>query len=765
MRVYCGLAASEPSGAQAGNGWLTVAVVDDAGRLLDVCDISDDADGYAELGSLLAERSGGPNSVAVAADSDDHHVTLLLAAAGRPLAIVDDETLTDYADRFGDDDSTDELDAGPADRAAVGLARALAAGALAASAQSAPRELVALKPVLAAHAAMVAGRHGTAIALREVLRELYPAALRAYPDPAEPIPLAILERLPESGLLGATVTTGRGRDAAIAEELAAEGVADVKTISDALTSLRVAIAETPRRTGIGKGTTAAVAETIRAAVAAVRACDSAIHSLVGLLADKGAGVPAPVRPIGLPAEPTRAVPRRGRTAPVRDTEAPASPAARSTTRLPAARPAANRPTRIAPMQPAAEPAAPPAPTRIPTPQRPVAQPAVQQPAAAPMQPAAQPIAPAAAHPGVVAPMPQQPAPQQPIQQPAARQPMPQRPAAAAPPPPGITPIPQTNGVPQRGRTGPAPVTPSWSAEPVVNYTAAGAVPPSPPPPPTDHQRYAEAPQAGPYAYEGGYDTPAYPLAADVPAPGSRENWPLNPPSYDDDAIRPRTHGGAYQQSAQADGIPRQRDGRVAPPWQTDDMQAPAEPPSLRLVDRDRDLAPPTAPVLRLVSSDEPRPYVPESRPTPRIDEPDGDLLIFAQAARSAWFEWPAEEEAVEERPIWADIDAGWSVAARAEHPQVDDHTEIGLPRRVPQANLVPGSPLPPMVDQGLRIVRDPASMAAHTTGYFRGSRRGEEVRGYSVGGRSGHDSGGGWDFSRDGWDSDRDTGYRSAAHR
>ena len=62
---------------------------------------------------------------------------------------------------------------------------------------------MALKPVLSAHAAMAAGRHGTAVALREVLRELYPAALRAYPDPAEPIPLAILDALPEPGLLGA----------------------------------------------------------------------------------------------------------------------------------------------------------------------------------------------------------------------------------------------------------------------------------------------------------------------------------------------------------------------------------------------------------------------------------------------------------------------------------------------------------------------------------------------------------------------------------
>ena len=146
------------------------------------------------------------------------------------------------------------------------------------------------------------------------------------------------------------------------------------------------------------------------------------------------------------------------------------------------------------------------------------------------------------------------------------------------------------------------------------------------------------------------------------------------------------------------------------------------------------------------------------------EEPDGDLLIFAQA-RSAWFVDP-DEEALVEPPKWSEsADFGWNAALRAETPEIGDETEVGLPRRVPQANLVPGSPLPPMVDHGLRIVRDPASMAAHTTGYFRGSRRGEEVRGYAVGGRPGRESGGGWDFSRDGWDSDQDSGYRSAAHR
>jgi len=69
--VYCGLAASDPPASAAGVGnWLTAAVVDDAGRLLDVCEMGDDPIGYAELGALLAERSAGSGGVAVAADSD-----------------------------------------------------------------------------------------------------------------------------------------------------------------------------------------------------------------------------------------------------------------------------------------------------------------------------------------------------------------------------------------------------------------------------------------------------------------------------------------------------------------------------------------------------------------------------------------------------------------------------------------------------------------------------------------------------------------------
>src|SRR5690242_17967371 len=305
VRVYCGLASADPAELQSGSDiWLTVAVVDDAGRLLDLCEVSDDAVGYAELSNLLAQRSGGQSVVAVAADSDDHVVTQLLTAAGRYLAFTDDESADDYAERFADDDSPEEIQSNPAERRAVGLARALQAGVLSAVGQSTPRDLLALKPLLAAHSAVVAGRQGTAATLREVLRELYPAALRAYPDPAEPIPLAVLDALPEPGILG---TNSRSRDSQVLAQLAETGVADGPTLNEAITALRVAIAETPRRTGVNRALTAAVAETIRHSVAAVRANDAAVAALVDVLTDRTGRQRAavPVMPAPTPLRPVR----------------------------------------------------------------------------------------------------------------------------------------------------------------------------------------------------------------------------------------------------------------------------------------------------------------------------------------------------------------------------------------------------------------------------------------------------------------------------
>ena len=57
VRVYCGLASADESVRAASAPQLTIAVVDDAGRLLGVHEISDDPGGYAELGTLLVERT------------------------------------------------------------------------------------------------------------------------------------------------------------------------------------------------------------------------------------------------------------------------------------------------------------------------------------------------------------------------------------------------------------------------------------------------------------------------------------------------------------------------------------------------------------------------------------------------------------------------------------------------------------------------------------------------------------------------------------
>jgi hypothetical protein len=713
VRVYCGLSSRQPSGSPAGTEQtesLTVAVVDDSGRLLHVSEVPDSAPGYARLGAVLAERSGGGADVALATDSEERHVALLLAAAGRPLAFVDEESLDDYAERFCDDDSPEEREAAPSVRRAIGIARALQAGALAAAVRSAPRELTALRSVLAAHAAIASGRQAAAVALRDVLRELYPAALRAYPDPADQVPLAILNALPEPGLLG---TGSRSRDEAVVAELVASGVGDTRRISDAVTALRVAISETPRRTGIGKTLTTAVAQTIQQSVAAVRACDSAAATLVTLLAEKGAPAPSAGRRRAQPARPARE--------PLADL--PAQPAQ--------------------PAQPPAEPAR-----------------------------------------GTS-----------------------RRPRVTVPP------STRTSGAAAAAAVGTAPPAPSAPPPLVTATTNPLPAPTSAPPGPAHRQpdhlaaRPAPAPAQPPYQHQApAYASAAVPVPAPRPAPevappGTRGDWPLNTNGYDTGRTGeqpPVPREGAYTLTnlpptvLEHPATTPPRNGRVAPPWQDESLAS--EPPKLNipepnpLLDYAPRAEPEPLPERAARREEAPRFDAPYSPPPLRLVEPnggrdaldtgeslvgagsednDGDLLIFA-AARSAWFVGHVEQQDTSldwENPA----DLGWRAAERASEPVLGEETTAGLPRRVPQANLVPGSPLPPVNDQdrGLRIVRDPAAMAAHTTGYFRGSRRGEEVRGFAVGGRPGRESAGGWDFTRDSWDGDRDEGYeyRSAARQ
>ncbi|MEU8087531.1 transposase [Micromonospora sp. NPDC049101] len=809
VRVYCGLASADPADRPASAGsTLTSAVVDDAGRLLHVCEISDDAAGYAQLVALLVERSGGPSGAAIAADSDDHTVTSLLSAAGRPLAIADDDSVDDFAERFADDDSLEEMQSPPAERRAVGLARALQAGALSAVTLPAPRDLAGYKQVLSAHAALASGRHSAAVALREVLRELYPAALRAYPDPAEPVSLAVLDALPEPGMLGGTVARGREVSVAadaIAAHLAADGVADAEEINEAVTALRVAISETPRRAAVNRALTSAVAETVRQAVASVRACDAGCEALVSALSSR---VSTPVQAPG-----RRAAARRGETVgeltglagnnagltglagtgaglrSVRPTPPAVDPA-----------PAVGRRSRPEPI-PGNAPLASPRPLGPP----PVAPPPVTPPpvAPAPMAPAAMAGPPSSTLPGRTDPMPNR------IDGPT------NRPVSSPPPPPpGITPIAPA----QRGMVPPAeagePFRPTLTTA-AINHARAErqrtVIPPRPKtngePRPSHLQRPVEEPPTGGFsATDLSIPVPTPRPGQESAPPGSRANWPLvnNPEDPADSSPNnpaPYSYGGGRGIDAPTD--PGRADGRVTPPWLADDL--PQEPPMLRLVEppplADRALReglnPPAdahleTPPLRLVDREqaarggraaartdrtaEHRPAPPvehrppplerrsppvEHRPPPVADEGDGDLLIFAQA-KSAWFVGQAEESDLD----WSTTaDTGWQAAEQAARPAVGAETNAGLPKRVPQANLVPGSPL--REERPLRIVRDAASLAENTTGYFRGWRRGQEIGGFAVGGRPGREAAGGWDFSRDHGDrdDDREYEYRSAGYQ
>jgi hypothetical protein len=112
----------------------------------------------------------------------------------------------------------------------------------------------------------------------------------------------------------------------------------------------------------------------------------------------------------------------------------------------------------------------------------------------------------------------------------------------------------------------------------------------------------------------------------------------------------------------------------------------------------------------------------ESVPTSE-ESGDSDLLIFA-AARSAWFTNPELDSDFD----WeGSADIGWRAAEQASRPTVGGTTGGGLPRRVPQANLVPGSAASLPVEQSIPARRDPTEIAAYTSGYFRGLQRGRSV--------------------------------------
>jgi hypothetical protein len=579
--------------------WLTVAIVDDAGRLLDMRHISDDPAGYAYVVALLGERSASGCPVAI--DRHDHLVAQLLAAANRPVAITDEMSLHGFAERFADESSYDEMQAPLSQRCAIGLARALQAGALYATAQSPSWDLDELKPLLAAHAAVVAGRQAAAVALREVLREIYPAALRAYLDPAEFIPLKILEAFPEPGLLAGSALA-QTRESAVVAELTASGATDATTAMNAIAALRVAAEES--RGWNNRPLASAVAETVRHAVAAVRACDGATVSLVGSLAERFAAVtqgmpPRAFHPAAAPVSP--AVPRRANSGPA--AEVPTS--------------------RVAPRMSAAS----------------------------------------AAAAGV----------------------------AAA----GV-------GTATYGIPAPRPESDLRSGYAPVDHTAYG-----------NGSAHGEG-----NAY--GYATNAY-------------AYPERSAPNGDNGFSHGSNGASHAGSASHGGGAGSPFGTSnGSGWEQQYGKAPSYGPDTLSFSMD----PLTAPLEQPANPGSYQPLAARSAE----GAPDDDLRIFSEA-NSVWF---TNGDAMDASTIWTGrSDDGWRAAEQLSHPSMGPETTAGLPRRVPAANLVPGSA--PAPHRQVRIVRDPRSIAAHTDGYFRGWRRGQEVGGFAVGQRDRA----AWEFNRE----------------
>jgi hypothetical protein len=258
------------------------------------------------------------------------------------------------------------------------------------------------------------------------------------------------------------------------------------------------------------------------------------------------------------------------------------------------------------------------------------------------------------------------------------------------------------------------------------------MPPPPPGPPGQHWQGEQPAWSGPAP------------AAEPSTWGTPSGWSGGPPRREDPAAwadpPPASSYYADVDPASATTLSFSLDPLNAPlpppppppgrPWTVDGLSV--DPPSLQRP------VPPTPPdPLTDPLSGNGSHYASEARP-------DGDLLIFSQTPKSAWFTLPEDLDVREETPHWSGLnDDGWRAAEQLARPAVGDDTRAGLPRRVPQANLVPGSAAEP--EPHVRIVRDAESIAAHTSGYFRGWRRGQEIGGYAVGQRDRA----AWEFNRD----------------
>ncbi len=632
MRVYCGL-------ASAGEG-LTAAVVDDGGQVAAVQQIEDNPEGYATLLSLLAARSdpGGIMCVPFSSDVAQRHVAQLFLAGGRHACFVDPSTVEKLA-------AAEPPDAPDDARRAVAMARALYSGKLTATARPTTPELTTLRPLLWAHAALTVSRVAAVAALREVLRELYPAALQAFPDPGGSTALAVLDALPDP------VQVTRGQDENVVARLTTAGFKDA---ADALAALHRSVDEQGSSTVVMESAGA----TVRQAVAAVLAGDTAASTLIREVVerlDRRSG--ADPGPEGAPRSDWSAEPASGHD----PAAGPADPFSR-------------------PLRGESVNWGPPVPSRL---DRPVSP--------APLLPsrAERPVGPAPLLPGRGERRNLGPAPTRSERRMArARQ---QSPA------PGETPQESpVNGV-----------------EPVDRTLQLRG---------QDDTSTAAFPLTGAATMGEDMPTAERPMLPGEPEPPSL-TFPTDfqPSVIDSDDPTDRTG----QEDTSAPPLLR----AVSVDHEQREASVTALPPLEQLPTRSRRGAEVTPRSRRRPRSQSHEPTLrpPDAMPMPDSgvgDEGDSELLIFAQA-RSAWF--AGEHNEAE----WDSLaDEGWRAAEAASQPAVGTSTESGLPRRVPQANLVPGSP---EVDRDRTpISRDASHLAAQTAGYFRGWQRGRETTGHPL---------------------------------
>lgn len=205
-----------------------IALVDDAGKLIAKLRIDDDSAGFGRLLELLAEHGAGPQeAVPIAMETARGLLAAALVAAGYRLFPINPMAVARYRDRYSV--SRAKSDAGDA----FVLANILRTDLEAHRPLPADSELAKIIRVLArAQQDAVWDRQQIANKLRSLLREYFPAALRAFPELACPAAIEVLQlaptpaagvKLTRAGVRAALRRAGRQRnlDAAVEPILAA----------------------------------------------------------------------------------------------------------------------------------------------------------------------------------------------------------------------------------------------------------------------------------------------------------------------------------------------------------------------------------------------------------------------------------------------------------------------------------------------------------------------------------------------------------------